>query len=91
MTYPLMNKKHATRFRENKATFDRYTARSRVPRWYALLYNGYATIKDDRCEYPFALFPCLRRTPVQSTYLPNNEDEEQTYEATATTKGDILA
>ena len=89
MAYPLMNKKHATRFRENKATFDRYTARNRVPRWYALLYNGYATIKDDRCEYPFAFFPYLHRTPGQATYPLSNEDGEQINEATATANGTL--
>ena len=83
VTYPLMNKKHATRFRENKAAFDRYTARSRVPRWYALLYNGYATIKDDRCEYPFTLFPYLHRDLEQvGSYPLSNEDGEQINEAT---------
>ena len=73
-----MNRKHVTRFRENKATFDKHTARNRVPRWYALLYGGYAIIKDDKCEYPFTLFSYLHRDPEQfGTYLSSDEDGEQ--------------
>ena len=69
-----MNKKHITRFMENKASFDKHTAKNQVPHWYALLYCEYAFIKDDKCEYPFTLFPHLRKDPELLTTAPQNDE-----------------
>ena len=72
-----MNKKHITRFMENKASFNKYTSKNRVPRWYVQL-----RIEDDKCEYPFALFPYLHKDPKPWLFELQNDEIDNTLNGT---------